>query len=72
MQFPTLHCHCEKGHIWATLIPEYWFEVKDIQCPECYGVVVKMKAGNWKTLEEIQQAYGNRGCTNPPDGEQQK
>lgn len=68
MQFPTLHCGCEKGHAWATLVPTYWFSVADIQCPECSGSVVKLKAGDWKTLDEIKKAYNknNQGCTNPP------
>lgn len=57
MQFPTLHCRCPNGHIWASLVPQKWFELKDIQCPECDHPASGMKAGGWKTLEEIKKAF---------------
>lgn len=56
MNFPTLHCRCSKGHTWATLIPSNWFKLKDVECPHCDEPAVEMKAGDWKTLEEIKKA----------------
>lgn len=56
MQFPTLFCRCEDGHEWASLIPKAWFRPIDIECPNCSKPAVAMKAGDWRTLDQIKQS----------------
>jgi hypothetical protein len=67
MEFPTLHCICPNNHKWATLVPNEWFLVENLQCPHCYEQVKQIKAGDWRILEQIKQAQRgqDRSCTNP-------
>ena len=64
--FPTIHCRCPDGHEWATLIPTAWFKTTDIECPACSQPVYAMKAGDWRTLDQVKAASeDNCNCTNP-------
>lgn len=56
MKFPTFHCRCEDGHEWASLIPKAWFRPTDIECPNCSKPVVAMKAGDFRSLDQIKKA----------------
>ncbi len=60
--FPTLECQCEQGHTWETLVPKYWFSLKDCACPECSGSVTSMRWGDLKTIEQI-RASMKVGCS---------
>jgi hypothetical protein len=59
-QFPTLRCRCEHKHEWESLIPNYWFAIKDIECPECSGPVVSMKAGSFLGADQLRQQMGEK------------
>jgi len=64
MQFPTFFCRCEDGHEWASLIPKTWFRPEDIECPFCSKMVVALRAGDFRSLDQIKK--GNSNCTSTP------
>lgn len=59
MNFPTLHCKCPNEHEWASLIPKQYVAIKDLECPHCNQPACQIKAGDWRTLEEVKKAYGS-------------
>jgi Zn finger protein HypA/HybF involved in hydrogenase expression len=63
MKFPLLHCRCPNLHGWAMLIPTHWFSLANMECPHCGSPAAEMKAGDWKTLDQIKEAQANSSCT---------
>ena len=59
-QFPTLRCRCINNHEWESLVANYWFAVKDMECPECSSPVVRMKTGSYHSLDKIKQQLGEK------------
>jgi hypothetical protein len=45
------------------LIPKDWFCLANMECPHCGSPADQMKAGDWKTLDEVKAAYANSSCT---------
>jgi hypothetical protein len=47
---PMIKVKCEDGHEWDLVIAPWWFDIRDIQCPECDKKAMAVK---WKGLEPI-------------------
>lgn len=69
--FVTLNAQCNSGHEWQLLLPKYWFSLKDCTCPECGQPVVSMKAGEPKTIGQIQEALHRETKVEQSTGEDQ-
>ena len=45
MGFPWVQVECKKGHRWPMVVAGWWFNLRDVLCPECGTAAVSMKWG---------------------------
>jgi len=68
VKFPLLHCRCPNLHSWGMLVPNTWFCLANMECPHCGSPAAEMKAGDWKSLDEVKAAQENSSCTFNKEG----